>query len=81
MSIKKEKINGEMIDVTINSSSLKSASYDSLSERLTITFNSGVSYEYRKIPMLLFTKFRLAKSQGTYFNKFIAKEFKFKKLD
>jgi hypothetical protein len=81
MSIKKEKISGEMIDVTIKSSSLKSASYDSLSERLTITFNSGASYEYRKIPMLLFTKFRLAKSQGTYFNKFISKEFKFKKLD
>lgn len=81
MSIKKEKIAGEIIDVSIKSSSLKSASYNLLSERLTITFNSGTVYEYRKVPMLEFTKFRLAKSQGTYFNKYIAKDYKFKKVD
>lgn len=80
MSIKKEKINLEMIEVTIKSSTIKSASYDSLAERLTITFNSGHSYEYRKVPMVTFTKFRLAKSQGTYFNKYISNEFKFKKV-
>jgi hypothetical protein len=81
MSIKKEKIAGEIIDVSIKSTSLKSASYNLLSERLSITFNSGTTYEYRKVPMLEFTKFRLAKSQGTYFNKYIAKDYKFKKVN
>lgn len=81
MSIKKEKIAGEIIDVIIKSSSIKSASYNVLSEKLTIKFNSGTSYEYRKVPMLEFTKFRLAKSQGTFFNKYIAKDYKFKKVD
>lgn len=81
MSIKKEKIAGEIIDVSIKSSSIKSTSYNMLSENLTITFNSGVSYEYRKVPTLEFTKFRLAKSQGTYFNKYISSNYKFKKVD
>ena len=80
MSIKKEKISGKMIDVTINSSSLKSASYDALTEKLTVTFNSGAAYKYEQVPMLVFTKFRLAKSQGQYFNKTISPNFKFRKL-
>ena len=80
MSVKKEKINGKMIDLNIKSSSLKSASFDCLTEKLTVTFNSGISYEYRKVPTLLFTKFRLSESQGKFFNKYIAKEFKFKKV-
>jgi hypothetical protein len=80
MSIKKEKIAGKMIDVAIKSASLKSASYDSLTENLTVTFNSGATYKYAQVPMLVFTKFRLAKSQGQYFNKSISTSFKFKKL-
>jgi hypothetical protein len=80
MSIKKEKINGRMIDLNITSSSLKSASFDCLTEKLVVNFNNGASYEYRKVPTLLFTKFRLSESQGKFFNRYIAKEFKFKKL-
>ena len=80
MSIKKEKINGKMVDVVFNSSSLKSASYDSLTEKLTITFTSGSIYEYKKVPWLLFTKFRLAESQGKFFIKNIKDSFTFKKI-
>jgi hypothetical protein len=80
MSVKKEKINGKMIDLNIKSTSLKSASFDCLKENLTVTFNSGTSYEYKKVPTLLFTKFRLSESQGKFFNRYIAKEYKFKKV-
>jgi hypothetical protein len=80
MSIKKEKIAGKMIDVTINSSSLKSASYDMSNENLTVTFKSGVSYRYSEVPMQLFTKFRLAKSQGQFFNKNISPNYLYKKV-
>lgn len=80
MSIKKEKIAGKMIEVKIQSSSLKSASYDTLTENLTVTFNTGVSYRYKEVPMQVFTKFRLAKSQGQFFNKNISPNYLYKKV-
>ena len=80
MSIKKEKLNGVMIDLTINSSSLKSASYNTLTEKLKVTFASGVSYRYSDVPMQLITKFRVAKSQGQFFNKNISPNYLYKKV-
>ena len=41
MGIISETINGKMIDVTINSSNLKSASFNTENEDLTVTFNNG----------------------------------------
>ena len=80
MSVKKEKINGKMIYASIKSTSLKSASYDTLKENLRVLFNSGVAYEYQKVPSTTFTKFRLAKSQGKFLNESIAKTYKYKKV-
>jgi hypothetical protein len=80
MSIKKEKISGRIIDLNIKSASLKSASYDILTEKLTVTFNSGTSYSYYKIPVLTFTKFKLAKSQGVYLNTHIVPNYSYRKV-
>jgi hypothetical protein len=80
MSIKKEKISGRIIDLNINSTSLKSASYDMLTEKLTVTFNSGKSYAYYKVPVLDFTKFKLAKSQGVYLNTHIVPNYNYRKV-
>ena len=80
MSVKKEKINGKMIYASIKSTSLKSASYDTLKENLRVLFNSGVAYEYQKVPSTTFTKFRLAKSQGKFLNESIVKAYKYKKV-
>jgi lysyl-tRNA synthetase class 2 len=77
MGIISETINGKMIDVTINSSNLKSASFNTENEDLTVTFNNGSIYEYNKVPWSKFTKFRLAESQGKYFNENIARSYKF----
>jgi len=77
MGIISETINGKMIDVIINSSNLKSASFNTESEDLTVTFNNGYIYEYNKVPWSKFTKFRLAESQGKYFNENIARSYKF----
>ena len=49
MGIITEKINGKMIDVEIQSSNITSASYDSESENLKITFKNGSIYEYTNI--------------------------------
>lgn len=80
MGIISEKIEGTKIDVTIQSSNIKTASYNTETEDLTITFNNGSIYVYNKIPWNTFTKFRMAESQGKYFNENIARSYKFTKV-
>ena len=80
MGIISEKIEGKVINVTISSSNLNSASYDTGSEELTITFNNGGIYVYNKVPWDVFTKFRMSESQGKFFNANIAKTYKYTKV-
>jgi KTSC domain len=80
MSVTKEKISGKMIEVQIKSSSLKSASYDCLNGAMLVTFTNGTVYKYYEVPLDLFTKFRLANSQGQYFNKHISPNFMYRKM-
>lgn len=80
MSIISERIEGKMINVDIKSSNLVSASYDTESSILTVTFISGGIYEYEKVPWEVFTKFRMSDSQGKFFNNNIAKIYNYKKI-
>lgn len=80
MSILSEQIEGTNIHVDIQSSNLKSADYNTETEVLTIVFNSGGVYEYEKVPWMMFTKFRKAQSQGSFFNKNIARAYNYKKV-
>lgn len=80
MAIISERIEGLIIEVTINSSNLKSAKYNTETENLTVSFNSGSIYEYNKVPWTKFTKFRMAESQGKYFNENIARSYKYTKI-
>jgi hypothetical protein len=80
MSVKKEKIKGKMIEVSIKSTSVTKASYDALKENLRIAFVNGNIYEYQGVPSTTFTKFRLAKSQGKFLNESIARTYKYKKV-
>ena len=81
MAITSEKINGKEILVEIESSNLKSASYNTEDETLKITFKSGVVYEYYKVPWDKFTKLRMAESQGRFFNLNIGRSYEYKKLE
>lgn len=81
MAIISEKIEQSVIEVTIKSSNLKSAVYDTNKEILIITFNNGAKYEYTNVPWKLFTKFRIAESQGKFFNENIARKFNYKKIE
>ena len=74
MSILSEKIEGENILVEIQSSNIKAAAYNTRTEDLTVTFNTGGIYEYNKVPWTTFTKFRMSESQGKFFNENIAKK-------
>jgi hypothetical protein len=80
MSVKKEKINGKMIEVSIKSTSLNKATYDALKENLRVSFVNGSIYEYQGVPSTTFTKFRLAKSQGKFLNESISRTYKYKKV-
>ena len=80
MSVKKEKISGRMIEVSIRSTSVTKASYDALKESMRVAFVNGSIYEYQNVPSTTFTKFRLAKSQGKFLNENIAKSYKYKKV-
>jgi hypothetical protein len=43
-------------------------------------FKNGTKYEYEDVPHNVYTKFRLADSQGKYFTTDISKKFKYKKV-
>lgn len=80
MAILSEKINGKIIEVSINSSNLKSSTYDTEAKSLLVEFNNGAIYEYNDVPWEVFTKFRMAESQGKYFNTNISKTYKYQKV-
>lgn len=79
MAIISEKIEGTKITITINSTNLKGASYDTETKTLTTTFNNGSIYDYYEVPWDVFTKLRTAESQGKYFTSNIKEKYKFKK--
>jgi hypothetical protein len=80
MGILSEKIEGKTISVSIQSSNLKLATYDTESKLLEIQFNNGGIYQYENVPWEVFTKFRMAESQGKFFNQHIGKVYKYKKI-
>jgi len=79
MGIISENIEGKKINIEIKSTNLKSASYDTESEVLQITFNNGSIYEYNNVPWTVFTKLRMSDSQGKYFNENISRKYKYTK--
>jgi hypothetical protein len=81
MGIITEKIEGTIINVDIKSSNLKSASYNTETKNLTITFNNGSIYEYYDFPWEIFTKFRMSESQGKFFSTSINGKYKYKKIN
>lgn len=79
MAITSEKIDGKNIIVEIKSTNIKTAKYNTENELLTVTFNNGSIYDYEKVPWEIFTKFRMADSQGAYLNSTIRKNYQYKK--
>jgi hypothetical protein len=80
MAVTKETIQGTKILNELNSSNIRKTEYDTESKKLVIEFNTGIRYEYDEVPHQLYTKFRLAESQGKFFFTEISKKFKYKKL-
>lgn len=81
MAIISERIEGKLIHVDVKSSNIKSATYNTETSLLTIVFNNGSIYEYEGVPWELFTKFRMADSQGAFLNANIKNKYSFKKFN
>ena len=80
MAITKEEIKGTKILNEISSSNLVRTEYDTETKKLIAAFKGGIKYEYEDVPHQLYTSFRSAPSQGSFFNTKISKTFKYKKL-
>ena len=80
MAILKEEIIGTKIKNEIKSSNIKSTEYDTESKDLVVEFNNGAKYNYNNVPHQVYTKFRLAESQGKFFTTDIAKQYSYKKV-
>ena len=53
---------------------------DGKTPRLIAEFKNGMIYEYEDVPHQIYTQFRSAKSQGSFFNSQISKVFKYIKI-
>ena len=81
MAITRTDIVGTKIICEIESSNLVKTEYDSETSKLITTFKSGMMYEYDEVPHKIYAQFRLAESQGKFFNTEIAKQYKYKKIE
>ena len=53
---------------TVSSSAIRRIEYDELTSRLHVTFASGKTYTYYRVPRSIYERFLLAASKGTFFN-------------
>jgi len=81
MSIKTERILGKKIICEIDSTTLRKVEYDTSNRKLLVTFKGDIQYEYEDVPHSVFTKFRMAESQGSFFNKEVARKFTYNKIE
>ena len=80
MAITSEIINGIKILNEIESSNIVRTEYDTITKNMLAEFKNGVRHEYDDVPHQVYTQFRMAESQGNFFNKNISKAHKYKKL-
>jgi len=80
MAISKQTIEGTKIINEVQSSNLVITEYDTSDSSLIVEFKNGTKYSYENVPHKIYAQFRLAESQGNFFNTKIAKVYKYKKL-
>jgi hypothetical protein len=80
MAVKKETIDGTKIINEIESTNIVKTEYDTATKKMITEFKNGARYEYEDVPHNVYTKFRMAESQGKYFTTDISKKFKYKKV-
>jgi hypothetical protein len=80
MAVKKETIDGTKIINEIESTNIVKTEYDTATKKMIAEFKNGARYQYDDVPHNVYTKFRMAESQGKFFTTDISKKFKYKKV-
>ena len=80
MAITQEIISGTTILNEVESSNIVRTEYDTITKKMIAEFKNGARYEYTDVPHQKYTQFRMAESQGNFFNKNISKTHPYKKL-
>ena len=62
------------------SSVVSNMTYDAMTSTLRIQFVSGLVYDYKNVPLEIFQLMKTSGSKGTYLNKYIKGNYKFKKI-
>lgn len=69
-----------MEHLTINSSMMDEAWYDSERQILQIQFNSMAKYEYYDVPLDVWEVFKVAPSQGQFFHREIRNNYRYNQI-
>ena len=80
MAITSEIISGTTILNEVQSSNIVRTQYDTITKKMIAEFKNGARYQYDDVPHEKYTQFRMAQSQGNYFNTNISKVHKYTKL-
>jgi len=75
--LRKVKDDSQIIESYYKSSNILYSAYNQTNGELNIVFNSGRQYTYEDVSIKEFIKFEKDDSQGKYFNKNIAKTYRY----
>jgi len=75
--LRKIEDDSNVIESYYKSSNILYSAYNQTNSELNIIFNSGRQYTYQGVELKEFLKFEKDDSQGKYFNKNIAKTYKY----
>jgi hypothetical protein len=80
MAITSEIISGTTIINEVESSNIVRTQYDTITKKMIAEFKNGSKYVYDDVPHQKYTQFRMAQSQGNFFNTNISKLHKYTKV-
>lgn len=80
MAITSEIISGTTIINEVESSNIVRTQYDTITKKMIAEFKNGSKYAYDDVPHQKYTQFRMAQSQGNFFNTNISKLHKYTKV-
>jgi hypothetical protein len=67
-------------NIIVNSSAIHNAVYQHVTNELSITFKSGLTYEYYNVPSHIFERLRTSRSKGKFINAHVLRRYNFKKI-
>ena len=66
--------------IIVDSSAIHNAVYQHVTRALTLTYKSGLAYEYYNVPSHIFDRLRESRSKGKFINAHVLRRYNFKKI-